>query len=143
MAWFYNQPFFIMPSITLFRTVLLWPAAGSVAHLLVRRGGLLLLSRFPTLNTWLHPVAAAGRMALTNYLLQIATLDLLFSGYALDLQHVRPVTGFSAALACFAAECLFSTTWLKRFRFGPAEWLWRSFTYGQPQPMRRASPLAA
>ena len=29
------------------------------------------------------------------------------------------------------------TRWLARFRFGPAEWLWRSLTYGQAQPFRR------
>ena len=78
-------------------------------------------------------------MALTNYLLQIATLDLLFSGYALGLGKIRPVFGFLAALACFAAETAFSTVWLKHFHFGPAEWLWRSLTYGQRQPMRRPS----
>ena len=77
-------------------------------------------------------------MALTNYLLQIATLDLLFSGYALGLGQIRPVTGFALALACFGAEVLISTQWLARFQFGPAEWLWRSMTYGRRAPLRRA-----
>ena len=188
MAWFYTQPFFVMPSVTLalfiagllmvrhrvfehpasHRRLLyglaafgviswlaanwLLPSFGLYSFGLLRdqwltfsyiAGGLLLLSRFPALINRLHPVAAAGRMALTNYLLQIAALDLVFSGYALNLQQVRPVIGLSAALACFAAECLFSTVWLTHFRFGPAEWLWRSLTYGQRQSMSRASPLAA
>ena len=81
-------------------------------------------------------------MALTNYLLQIATLDLLFSGYALGLGKIRPVFGFAAALACFGAEAAFSTIWLKHFHFGPAEWLWRSLAYGERQPMRRRSVSA-
>jgi uncharacterized protein len=33
-----------------------------------------------------------------------------------------------------------SVWWLKQFRFGPAEWVWRSLTYGGPQPMRAAAP---
>ncbi len=100
-------------------------------------GALLLLARWPGLVLRLRGVANAGRMALTNYLLQIAGLDLLFSGYGLGLGRVRPLVGLAAAFGCFAAEVLFSTIWLKYFRFGPAEWLWRSLTYGRLQPMRQ------
>ena len=85
----------------------------------------------------LAPVANAGRMALTNYLLQIAALDLLFSGYAIGLGQIRPIAGFVLALACFGLEVVLSTVWLARFRFGPAEWLWRSLTYGLMPPLRR------
>jgi uncharacterized protein len=180
MAWFYSQPFFVMPSVTLALFIagfllvrdhvfedpashrrLLGAMAtfGFVSWLtanwflgfpvfgLLRdqwltfsyvAGALVLLAYAPDLVRHLHPVAAAGRMALTNYLIQIAALDLLFSGYALNLQDVRPVVGLAAAVACFAAECAFSTVWLKHFQFGPAEWLWRSITYGRQQPMRRA-----
>ena len=99
-------------------------------------GALLLLGRNPGLIARLRPVANAGRMALTNYLLQIAALDLLFSGYALGLGELRPLYVPAAAVACFAAEMVFSTIWLSSFRFGPAEWLWRSLTYGQKQPLR-------
>jgi uncharacterized protein len=96
---------------------------------------LFLLARMPGLTGRLRLVGNAGRMALTNYLLQIAAIDLLFSGYALGLGHIRPVFGPAAALTCFAAQALFSTAWLARFRFGPAEWFWRSLTYGRMQPM--------
>jgi uncharacterized protein len=180
MAWFYAQPFFVMPGATLalfiagflfvrhrvfdearahHRLLGAMAAFGVVSWVLdnwllptglglVRdqwltftyvAGGLLLLAHVPALTVRLRPVGAAGRMALTNYLLQIATLDFLFSGYALGLGKIRPVFGFLAALACFAAEAAFSTIWLKHFHFGPAEWLWRSLTYGQRQPMRRPS----
>ena len=37
----------------------------------------------------------------------------------------------------FAAQIAISHWWLARFRFGPAEWVWRSLTYGRLQPMRR------
>jgi uncharacterized protein len=78
-------------------------------------------------------------MALTNYLIQIATLDVLFSGYAVGLGPVRPLVGLAAALTCFAVEVGVSTVWLMHFRFGPAEWLWRTLTYGRIQPIRRAA----
>jgi uncharacterized protein len=84
----------------------------------------------------LRIVGNAGRLALTNYLIQIAALDLLFSGYALHLDKIRPIVGPPLALAFFAVEAAFSTIWLRHFRFGPAEWLWRSLTYGRRQPMR-------
>jgi uncharacterized protein len=101
-------------------------------------GALLLLGRNPGLVARLRPVANAGRMALTNYLLQIAVLDLLFSGYALGVgRQFRPLYVPAAAMALFTAEMIFSTIWLRSFRFGPAEWIWRSLTYGQAQPLRR------
>jgi uncharacterized protein len=53
------------------------------------------------------------------------------------LGQIRPAYGFAAALAAFGAEVALSTWWLRCFRFGPAEWLWRSLTYGRLQPMRR------
>lgn len=93
------------------------------------------LARWPGLVDRLRYVGNTGRMALTNYLLQIALLDLLFSGYAIGLGQIRPVWGLVAALICFGVEVLLSTLWLARFRFGPAEWLWRSLTYGRLQPL--------
>lgn len=101
---------------------------------------LLLLARWPGLASRLAPVANAGRMALTNYLLQIAGLDLLFSGYAIGLGQIRPIAGFALALACFTLEVVLSTLWLARFQFGPAEWLWRALTYGHMPPLRRPTP---
>jgi uncharacterized protein len=103
---------------------------------------LLVLARWPGLAARLQGVANAGRMALTNYLLQIAALDLLFSGYLIGLEQIRPVWGLAAALACFAAEVALSSLWLTRFRFGPAEWLWRSLSYGSVQPLAREAVVA-
>lgn len=97
----------------------------------------------PQLTARLRVVGYAGRMALTNYLVQIATLDVLFSGYAVGLEPIRPPYGVAAALVCFTAEVALSTWWLRRFRFGPAEWLWRSLTYGRLQPMRRPAVAMA
>jgi uncharacterized protein len=78
----------------------------------------------------------AGRMALTNYMLQAAVLDFLASGYGLALR-LRPLLYAPAALLMFSAVAFASRAWLSRFRFGPLEWLWRSVTYARIQPLRR------
>jgi uncharacterized protein len=100
-------------------------------------GAVLLLDRHPEWLSHLRPIARAGRMALTNYLIQIAMLDLLFAGYALHLGEIRPRFVPLAAGLLFTAEIVFSKVWLEHYRFGPAEWIWRSVTYGHAQPMRR------
>lgn len=98
---------------------------------------LLLLARRPEWERRLSWFGFAGRMALTNYLLQAAVLDALASGYGADLK-LRPFLYAPAAVALFAIEALFSRAWLSRFRFGPLEWLWRSVTYARLEPLRRA-----
>ena len=105
-------------------------------------GVLWLLALRPGLTAHLGWVANAGRMALTNYLLQIAALDLVFSGYGLSLGSIRPVVGLAAAVMCFTAQAVVSTMWLRHFRFGPAEWLWRLLTHGPFQVMRRPAAPA-
>lgn len=85
-------------------------------------------------------LAPAGRMALTNYLLQSLFWTWVFCGYGLGLWGEVPRAGHLVlALAFFAVQVVLSRWWLDRFRFGPAEWLWRSLTYWQLQPMRRAA----
>jgi uncharacterized protein len=100
---------------------------------------LLAMAARPAVVPRLHVFACAGRMALTNYLIQIAVIDLLFSAYALGLGRIRPIAGPVLAVALFSIQAGFSMWWLRRFQYGPAEWVWRSLTYGDRQPMRRAA----
>jgi uncharacterized protein len=98
-------------------------------------GGLLLLVAYrPHVLQRLESFAWVGRMALTNYLFQIVALDLLFAGYALNLD-IREVMVIPATLLLFGVEIVLSRYWLGRFRFGPVEWLWRSLSYGRRQPL--------
>ena len=90
---------------------------------------------FPRLCTWL---AQAGRMSLTNYVVQICALELLFEGA--DLKIIRPV-GLLFAVLFFAAQVLYSKWWFARYRIGPLEWLWRSLTYGERQRLRNIPPV--
>jgi uncharacterized protein len=91
--------------------------------------------------SWLAPV---GRMALSNYLLQSLACSLIFTGYGLGLfGRVGPLAGFGLSVAIFAVQIPLSAWWLRRFRFGPAEWVLRSITYLRVQPMRAEEPAAA
>lgn len=87
----------------------------------------------------LAPLAAVGRTALSNYLLQSVICTLIFYSYGLDLfGKVSPSLGLLLTIAIFLIQLPLSVWWLRRFRFGPVEWLWRSLTYWQRQPMRVA-----
>lgn len=92
-------------------------------------------------RTWwrarLAPLAALGRMTLTTYLAQSIVCTLLFYGYGLGWYGQVGYTGMLVVtLVLFGAQLAFSVWWLHRYRFGPAEWLWRSLTYRRRQPMR-------
>lgn len=92
-------------------------------------GGIMLLLAYRTVwQRRLSMFAIAGRMALTNYILQAAILSLLASGYALGVR-IRPYYELPATVALFSVLLLFSMVWLSRFRYGPAERVWRGLTY--------------
>lgn len=87
---------------------------------------------------WLGWLAPAGRMALSNYLLQSLVMTSLFHGYGLGWYDQLPRAWQPLLVfAFFMAQVLLSHAWLARFRFGPMEWLWRAATYGRLPPMRR------
>jgi uncharacterized protein len=88
----------------------------------------------------LRPLGYTGQMALTNYLMQTIVSVGLFVGFGL-YGDISLWMGTVICLVIFPLQLAFSTWWLKRFRFGPFEWLWRSFTYLRFQPMaKKESP---
>jgi len=100
-------------------------------------GGIVLLLAFrPAWTARLAIFGLAGRMALTNYLMQAAVLDALSSGYGANLK-LRPFVYPLAAVVLFGAQVIISRVWLARYRFGPLEWLWRAATYARVPPLRR------
>ena len=102
--------------------------------------GITLLFQRDTWRRRLAVLAPVGRMGLTNYFLTSVLGVLLFYGYGLGLMGKLGSAALMAlTLALFALQLVFSHLWLARFRFGPAEWVTRSLTYGKAQPMRRAS----
>lgn len=99
--------------------------------------GLALLIHYRSSWTGLFaPLAAVGRMALTNYLAQSLIATTIFYGYGFGFGgNVGRMGVIGISLMIFAAQIAFSVCWLKFYRYGPMEWLWRSLTYGKRQPM--------
>ena len=82
-------------------------------------------------------LAAVGRMALTNYLLQTAICTTIFYGHGFGLfGHVSRLSQIGFVVAIWILQLVVSPIWLKHFRFGPVEWLWRTLTYRKLQPFR-------
>ncbi len=81
------------------------------------------------------PVAAAGRMALTNYLSQTLICVILFNGFGFGFYaRVTIAEGILITLAIYLVQVGWSNLWLSRFRYGPMEWFWRVLTYKETQP---------
>jgi len=83
-------------------------------------------------------LAPAGRMALTNYLASGVLGTLAYHGYGLGLMGQLSMAQMNLlAVAIFAALLAFSHAWLRWFRYGPVEWLWRTLSYGRAPTMWR------
>jgi len=83
--------------------------------------------------TWLAPM---GRMALTNYISHSIILTSIFYGYAGGMfGEIARGGQVLIVVAIILFQAVLSTWWLKKFQFGPLEWLWRSLTYSKIQPM--------
>jgi uncharacterized protein len=104
---------------------------GSLFVALGHVGLVMLVCKRGWLRWWTKRLAAVGQMALTNYLSQSIVGAALFSGWGLGLfaRLTHPQLLLVVA-AIWIAQLAFSSFWLARFRYGPAEWLWRSATYG-------------
>jgi uncharacterized protein len=85
-------------------------------------------------------IAAAGRMAFSNYLGTSLICSSLFYGYGAGLYgQLSRAELYLVVAGIWAAMLLWSKPWLAHFRYGPFEWLWRSLARGKLQPMRGAA----
>ena len=102
---------------------------------------LVVAGRLARLRPALGALAAFGRMALTNYVAQSVFFLAVPDGFGIDLAWRAGLTvNLVVALAFVALQVAGSAWWLRHFRFGPLEWLWRCATYGRWQSFRRVSP---
>ena len=82
-------------------------------------------------------LSAVGQMAFTNYLMQSIICTFFFYGHGLGYYgklYFHQIYYVVAAVWIF--QLIFSSIWLRYFRFGPFEWVWRSLTYWKMQPMK-------
>ncbi len=97
----------------------------------------MLLSKRSIKNRLFNSLAGVGRTAFSNYLLQTVICTTIFYGHGLGLfGYVERGTQFLIVIAVWVFQILITNIWLRYFRFGPAEWLWRSLTYWKLQPMK-------
>jgi uncharacterized protein len=106
--------------------------AGAILYATTTKFGLAALS-------WAAPL---GRMAFTNYVVQSAVFSFLFFGWGFGWYGMRSTPALLVGICVYVLQVIASAFWLKRFRFGPVEWLWRSMMYGMAQPMRLKPPIA-
>jgi uncharacterized protein len=113
---------------------------GSVLVSLGWVGAVMLVCQRGALQGLTRRLSAVGRMAFTNYLLQTVICTTLFYGHGLGWFGAVERTGqITVVLAVWAFQLLVSPLWLRHFRMGPFEWLWRSLTYGRAEPWRQGA----
>ena len=111
-----------------------FPLALGMAYL----AAFVLLFQRASWRRWLVLLAAPGRMALTLYLLQTVFGIALFYGVGLGLGPRPGLAGILAiGLLTFGLQTMLSHWWLRRYRQGPMEWIWRALTWGRRPPFRR------
>ncbi|MCW5746659.1 MAG: DUF418 domain-containing protein, partial [Alphaproteobacteria bacterium] len=128
----------------------LWPARGAVGAIAASAGTIVLALGYASLvaaagtdsaGRWLAWAEPVGRMAFTNYVVQSLVLAWIFYGYGLGLfARIGLVDGLALVVAIYVGQVLFSRWWLRRFRYGPLEWLWRTLMYGARLPFRWPLP---
>ncbi|MDA2913023.1 DUF418 domain-containing protein [Acidobacteriia bacterium AH_259_A11_L15] len=119
------------------RAAQLFRAVGAPAFSLFYASAIVLLVQRETWKRLLAPLGAVGRMPLTNYLLHTVIHAAIFFGVGLGLYaKIPPAATVGVTLLMYGSMILLSVWWMGRFPFGPAEWLWRTLTYGKLQPMR-------
>jgi uncharacterized protein len=104
-------------------------ALGTVPLALGYAAGIALLAqKGVSFLNWFKPV---GRTALSNYLFQTGISIILFYGFGCNLTGKFGFTYIMLiGLGVFITQIMMSKVWLRHFRYGPMEWLWRKLTYG-------------
>jgi len=118
---------------------------GQLGLTLSYASGLAMLFLAVRWSAWVRVFAPVGRMALTWYLFQTLFGIWLFYGFMPGpslMGKVGPAAIAAIAVGGFVIQCALARAWLARFRFGPAEWLWRTATYWKVQPLAASSTLA-
>ncbi len=111
--------------------------AGRLTMALGHIGLLTLIFQTKWLRWTTKPLAAVGRMALSNYLLTSLICTTFFYGYGFGMYgKLERYQLYYVVLSVWTFNLIISPIWLRFFQFGPAEWLWRSLTYWKRQPMR-------
>ncbi len=87
-------------------------------------------------------VASVGQLALSNYLIQTILCTTFFYGYGMGhFGNLSLAQLYMVVAEIWLIQLVSSAIWLRFFRTGPAEWLWRSLVHGRRLPIRRTEPM--
>ena len=115
-----------------------WNYWGGIGIAMAYIGVIMLMlkqQRFPVISSYL---ASYGQMALSNYLGQTILATTFFYGYGLGQFARYGMFGLCIiTIGIWTLQLFVSKFWMRRFRYGPFEWLWRCLTYGNLQPILR------
>ena len=118
----------------------IWQALAQPVGIPLARGYasmIIALSKWAPAKFICIPLAAVGRMALTNYFLHTLLCTTLFYGYGFGrFATIEYPQLFLVVLSVWTINFTFSMLWLKFFTMGPFEWLWRCLTYRKIIPLR-------
>jgi uncharacterized protein len=99
---------------------------------------IMLLLRSAQNMRWAERLASVGQMALTNYIMQSVICTLFFFGYGLNFYaELEYYQIFYVVIGVWILQLIISPVWLRRYWFGPLEWVWRTLTYWGKQPFRK------
>ena len=133
----FENPSLLRVSRSLFRS---YNNLGMMAILIC--GFILLYYKTVSGRKILDKIAAMGRMSLSNYIIQAMLGVFIFYGCGLGPQPSVLVCFLIGVTLCFLQIC-FSNWWIKRFYYGPMEWLWRTLTWFKKAPMKRKEIVSA
>jgi len=110
---------------------------------LAHASALLLVIRAGWMTGLVNRLAAAGRMAFSNYLMTSIITSLVFCGYGFGLYgELSRFEQLWVVLGVWAFILVWSQPWLARFHYGPFEWAWRSLVQWKRQPFARGAKPA-
>ncbi len=122
----------------------LWNYAGAVFASIGYAATLIWIVKREAMAGLRRRLAAVGQMALSNYLFHSITASVVFLGWGFGLAgRFDYAAQLLIVVAIWIVQLIISPIWLRSFRYGPAEWLWRTLTYGRVQPMRQEARTLA
>lgn len=113
---------------------------GRISMTLGHLGLMMLFCRSGWISWFRNSMSAVGRMALTSYISHSVITAIIFNGFGFALfGKLERYELYFIVLGICVFQMIISPLWLKYYRFGPVEWLWRSLTYVKRQKMRKAN----
>ncbi|WP_020007493.1 DUF418 domain-containing protein [Salinicoccus albus] len=114
-------------------TLLAYSAGGPLMSLGYVALFIIIAKKVTGLTKLLQPV---GQMALTNYIMQSILMTVVIYGFNI-FNTIEAVWFIPVVVVVFTVQVIYSHIWMKFFRFGPLEWIWRSLTYSKTMPIKR------